>query len=116
MSFPPPIEALLGALLAIPAAVAIASGAKDGLTKGLCWALVVLGTLLALAGPVDPIGDVLTSNDIVTRVFGIALGVLGVAAAVRVPNRIIGTLLVTSGVMAAMRVTGLLGGWSFLNN
>ncbi len=112
MGFPPPLESVLGLLIAIPAGMAIVSGAKDGLTKGICYALVALGLMLFLAAPVEPIEDLLRSSRIITRLFGIAVGILGVMAGVRIPNRIIATLLVTAGVLVAARTNDLLGGWS----
>ncbi|MBA3687081.1 MAG: hypothetical protein H0W72_17820 [Planctomycetes bacterium] len=110
----PPMEMVLGLLLAVPAGIAIASGSKDALTKGVCYALVLLGGLLAVSPAIDPIERLLVSSEIVTRLFGLALGVLGVMGAVRVPNRVIGTLLVTSGVIVAAKANGLFGGWAFL--
>ncbi len=114
MGFPPPMESLLGLAVAVPAGIAIASGAKDRLTKGVCYALVVLGVVLFLAAPVEAVEDVIRSSRLVTQLFCLLIGVLCVIAAVRLPNRIIGTLLVSCGAVIAAKGTGLLGGWAFL--
>ena len=108
----PPMETVLGLLAAIPAGVAIASGVKDGATKGICVALMVLGLVLAVSPVIDPIEDVVKAWRLAIPL-ALALGVLGIIGAVRIQNRIIGTLLVTSGVIAAAKAIGLIGGWAY---
>jgi hypothetical protein len=106
-----PLESVLGAALAIPAIVCLVSGEKDPVTRTLCISLVVIGALLALAPPIDPVENLLHDWKLVLPL-EIAAGVLGIFACARIGNRVVRTLLVSAGSLLALRGVDLLGGWA----
>jgi hypothetical protein len=102
-----PLLTVFGALQAVPTIIALAQGAKDGVTKGILVAGAVVSTVLAVAPHVDAIENLL-SGDLV-KVLAVACAVLGVLTLVRVPNRVLGTLATVAGTLSALTALDIVG-------
>ncbi len=102
-----PLFTALGALQAIPSVIALASGAKDAGTKSVLIAGAVISTVLALERYVGPLHDLIGGSAF--RLLALLAAGLGVATAMRVPNRVIGTLAVTAGCLLALVAWDVVG-------
>lgn len=98
---------VFGALQAIPTIMALAQGAKDGVTKGILIAGTATSLVLALSPYIDQIHDMMNGN--LLRAMAIACGILGILTLVRVPNRVLGTLAVVGGALAALWALNIIG-------
>ena len=98
----------LGALQAIPSIMALASGAKDAGTKAVLIAGAVVASVLALERYVGPLHDLVGGSAF--RLLALLAAGLGIATAIRVPNRVIGALAVTGGCLMALVAWDVVGG------
>jgi len=95
----------LGALQAIPSIYALAAGAKDSTTKAVLVAGAVVAALLGLEPLVGALHDLIGGS--ASRVLALIAAGLGIATAVRVPDRIVGTLAATAGGLLALLAWGI---------
>lgn len=102
-----PLVTALGALQVVPLVIAITQG-KDGTTKGLCGALIVIASWLALLPYVNVLRDI--TNHTFVQVLAIAGVALAIVVAIRIKQQMQATLIVTAAVLLALRVLEVVGG------
>lgn len=105
------LETCFGVIQAVAIIIALASGNKDPGTKTLCFFILALATLLALAPFVDLVGAYI--NGRVGSILMIADGILCVLAVIRLPHRVLATLVLSTGLLMAAHAVGALGSWHF---
>ncbi|MBA3846000.1 MAG: hypothetical protein H0X45_05085 [Planctomycetes bacterium] len=107
------VDLVCAGLIAVPAVMALASGPKDAVTRGVLIALAVIGALLIAAIPIDELESLLERFHLVL-ILAIAAGALAIAAVIRLPNRVLGSLILVGGLMLAARAFEVLGGWAIV--
>ncbi len=107
------VDLICAGLIGVPAAIALASGPKDAVTRAILIALVAIAAVLIAAIPIEELEDLLQRFHLVL-IFAIAAGALAIGAAIRLPNRVLGSLMLVGGLMLAARALEVLGGWAIV--
>ncbi len=107
------VDLVCASLICVPAVMALASGPKGVVTRGVLVALAVIGALLIAAIPIDELESLLERFHLVL-ILAIAAGALAIAAIIRLQNRVLGSLILVGGLMLAARAFEVLGGWAIV--
>jgi len=102
-----PLDTALGAMIAVPAVIALTQGSKDKGTRVMLFVLVALSVVVALTPFVDVLRDYLNGN--LRIALAVAAGILGVVTAIRIPNHVLSTLIIAGGGLLALVALHVIG-------